>query len=421
MVQGEKRGVKVRKVIRYLMIGLCIMCIGVVMLGNDDAYRKSQVQWPIKKFPDKFKEIATRVLSKSAIGEEQIISEKVEQYLNDMTIEEKIGQLFMIALDSEEGEGMTILNSQMKAKLQKSCVGGIILFKNNIKDKVQTKVLIETLQESSEIPLFIAVDEEGGMVSRVGNNSNINEKPFMAAGDIGKTGDEALAYAEASRMGKLLKEIGFNMDFAPCGDIYNNPANTVIGSRSFGTSSEMVTPMMLAFAKGLKAEGILPVIKHYPGHGNTMEDSHDGLAYVYKSLEELEMEELIPFKEGIRNGVSGMMKGHLLVSAIDDRWPVSLSQKWQDYIEKTMDINDVLMITDALNMGAIVNNYGEDEVVLRSFLAGNDILLMPTDIEEAEEVIYKAYQTGVITKEQINHAVRKILTKKVEQNILPIS
>lgn len=411
-----------RKVIGRLTMILIIICMSGAVMANYGGSREGQRNWPTKRVPRKFKEIAAQLQRGQAIGEEQIMNEKIQQYLQHMSIEEKIGQLFMVALDSDEqGKGMTILNSQMKEKLQKNHVGGVILFKENIENKQQTKKLIEALQENSKIPLFIGVDEEGGLVSRVGSNPAINEKPFMAAGDIGKTGDPTRASEEAYRMGCLLKELGFNMDFAPCADIYNNPVNTVIGSRSFGTNSEIVTPMMLAFVKGLETEGILPVIKHYPGHGNTMEDSHNGLAYVHKSLEELEKEELIPFQEGVQKGVGAMMKGHLLVSAIDDRWPVSLSQKWQDYIEKTMDINDVLMVTDALNMGAIVNNYGKEEVVLRSFFAGNDILLMPVDIEDAEDVLYKAYQTGVITEAQINHAVRKILTKKVEQNILVIS
>ena len=119
-----------------------------------------------------------------------------------------------------------------------------------------------------------------GSVSRVGNNPVINKIPFKSAFSIGQTGDETVAYDEAKRMGKLLKELGFNMDFAPIADIYNEPSNTVIGKRSFGKTAQEVTPMVIAFAKGLVDEGVQPVVKHFPGHGNTLEDSHEGLAYV---------------------------------------------------------------------------------------------------------------------------------------------
>ena len=289
----------------------------------------------------------------------------IEAYMEGMTLEEKVGQLFMIALRQDaQGNPITILSDEEKQCIKDYHIGGVILFSENIQDKKQVKRLISSMQQASKCPLFIGVDEEGGIVSRVGKNKKINEVPFKEAYALGKSGDTVAAYEEARRMGKLLYSLGFNMDFAPVADIYNEPKNTVIGRRSFGKDSETVTPMVIAFAKGLKDEGILPVVKHFPGHGNTMEDSHSGLAYVNKELLALEQEELIPFFAAVNEGVGGLMKGHLLVSAVDEKYPASLSVRWQEYLRGKVDTSNSLLITDALNMGAITTHYSSGEMAV---------------------------------------------------------
>ena len=226
-----------------------------------------------------------------------------------MSLEEKVGQLFMVAVRKDEkGQPVLCFNEEMRSYVTDYHVGGMILFGENIQDCKQVKTLIDQLQGATKLPLFIGVDEEGGLVSRVGKVSAINKEPFKEAYAIGKTGDTSIAYKEAQRMGQLLYELGFNMDFAPVADIYNEKRNTVIGTRSFGTSSKVVTPMVMAFAKGLEEKNIIPVLKHFPGHGNTIEDSHTGMAFINKSLEELEKEELIPFFKALENENLRMMK-----------------------------------------------------------------------------------------------------------------
>ena len=343
----------------------------------------------------------------------------IDKLLKKMTPSEKIGQLFMVDVQQDkEGKAITAVNAEVKEKIKKYKVGGVILFKGNIQTKEQTKRLIKEMQAQASIPLFVGVDEEGGMVSRVGANSKINKVPFKSAFTIGQTGNVRIAYDEAKRMGKLLKELGFNMDFAPVADIYNNPANTVIGKRSFGQTKEEVTPMVISFAKGLLSENVQPVLKHFPGHGNTKEDSHAGLAYMDKTKAQIEQEELIPFLKAADEGIDAVMRGHLIVKAIDSKYPATLSKKWHDYMKTLMDTQKILMITDAMNMGAIAEYYTSEEAAVMSFMAGNDIILMPKDLNSAHEGILKAYKKGIISEERLNISVRKILSKKLEQNIL---
>lgn len=357
------------------------------------------------------------------IAQESIsVEQQVENYMAQMSIEEKVGQLFMIAIRKDENnQPITQMNSSIAKKLQTYHVGGVILFAENIETKEQTQALIEALQAASDRPLWIGVDEEGGSVSRVGKNTAINPVPFKEAFEIGETGDTQVAYDEALRMGQLLNELGFNIDFAPVADIYNEPGNTVIGKRSFGTNQKEVTPMIVAFAKGLIDAGIQPVVKHFPGHGNTIEDSHEGIAYVNKGLEELEKEEMIPFKAAISEGIGAVMKGHLMVPDVDETTVVSLSSKWKVYMETQYDLTNTLVMTDAMDMGAVVQNYGSSEAAVLSVLAGNDIILMPYDLEKAYEGVLNAYEEGRITQERIDESVRKILSKKVAQKILVLA
>ena len=344
------------------------------------------------------------------------------EYIHKMSLDEKVGQLFMVAV-RQDGANDTALvfNDEMASYISQYHVGGMILFSENIAEKQQVKTLISKMQQAAKIPLFIGVDEEGGIVSRVGKVEAINDQPFKEAYTIGGSGNTKLAYEEAARMGALLYELGFNMDFAPVADIYNEKGNTVIGTRSFGCDSKSVTKMVIAFAKGLKAQGILPVIKHFPGHGNTIEDSHTGMAYVNKSLEALEQEELVPFFTALENGDYGVMKGHLLVSSVDAKYPASLSEVWQDYLAGQIDMNKTLFVTDALNMGAITQQYSSSEAAVLAIKAGNDILLMPEQFIEAYEGVRMALADGTLSEAQIDLSVYKILSKKIAQNLNVLS
>lgn len=344
------------------------------------------------------------------------MKDPIGDYMEKMTLEEKVGQLFMIAIRKDkEGLPITTMCEEISMLIDAIPVGGVILFSENIVTTQQVMELIGGLQDATTIPLWVGVDEEGGSVSRVTNNPELCQSPFNNALDLG--GDTERAYSEAVRMGKILNELGFNMNFAPVADIYNNPENRVIGKRSFGKSAEAVVPMVSAFAKGLATEGIVPVVKHFPGHGNTIEDSHNGLAYVNKTLEMLEQEEIIPFKHAVgEDNVSVMMIGHLVVPEVDPEYPATLSKIWGEYIE-THFPEDLLTITDAMEMGAITSYYGSAESAIKVITSGYDMILMPANIQEAYEGVVEACRNGEISEERLDRSVRKILSKKAEHNM----
>ena len=344
--------------------------------------------------------------------------EKLEEIVSKMTLQEKLGQLFMVDLGVDvNGNARVAMDEQTRTMINDKNIGGVILFKGNIQTTDQVKVLNQKLQAAAKIPLWIGVDEEGGRVSRVGSNPNIVEVPFKEAYSMGETKDPNVAYEEAKRMGKVLNDLGFNVDFAPDADLFNNPQNKVIGTRSFGKTKETVAPMVIAFSKGLQEMAILPVIKHFPGHGNTIEDSHEGFAYVHKSLNALEQEELVPFQEAFKSGVDALMVGHLVVPDVDSENPATLSTKWGDYMNKKYDMSNILRFTDAMNMGAITNHYKADEAAIKNILAGGDIIVMPSNLDEAINGLEKAILEGKIEEKRIDESVLKILSKKVEQKL----
>lgn len=392
-----------RKLGKVVMIGIILTLLGGC-INHSSKLQKGEEE-KIRTFSQS--EDDRRGVSKPVeISEEEKRRMKIRKYIEEMTIEEKIGQLFFVTVQQAK-ESIAIGDK----------VGGIILFKQDITTKEETIALIKGLQATAAIPLWIGIDEEGGRVSRVGNNKTIVDSPFMSAKEIGESGDVDRAYKEAKRMGQVLASLGINIDFAPVADIFNNSLNTVIGDRSFGTTKEEVAPMVIAFAKGLKEEKVEPVIKHFPGHGNTNEDSHKGLAYANKSIKELEEEELVPFFEAVSKGIDVVMVGHIVVPDMDEL-PATLSAKWGEYITQKFNRREVIFITDAMNMGAIVESGEGEKVILESFLSGMDIILMPEQLDEAIECFKRAYETGVITDKRLNESVEKILLKKAEQNIL---
>lgn len=397
-----------RKIVGFILIGILVTLLG-------GCTNNSRVQIGEREKIQTFNESENnkrilgnnRVQSKSLeVSEEEKRYMKIRKYMEEMTVEEKIGQLFFVTVQQDK-ESVAIGDK----------VGGIILFKQDITTKEETIALIENLQTTAAIPLWIGIDEEGGRVSRLGNNKEIVDVPFVSAKEIGESGDFDKAYKEAKRMGQVLSSLGINMDFAPVADIFNNPLNTVIGDRSFGIKKEEVVPMVIAFAKGLKEEKVEPVIKHFPGHGNTSEDSHKGLAYANKSIKELEEEELVPFFEAVDKGIDIVMVGHIVVPEMDEL-PATLSAKWGEYMRQKFNKREVIFITDAMNMGAIVESGEGKKVILDSFLSGIDVILMPEQLDEAVEYFKEAYETGVLTDKRLNESVEKILLKKAEQNLL---
>lgn len=335
-------------------------------------------------------------------------SDPIEEQLNSMTLQEKIGQMIILN-GSTQG---TTLSSNFASTISTVKPGGIIVMADNISSTSQLKKFIDDINSLSKIPLFWSIDQEGGRVQRI-SSANVGATDVPAMYYLGKTEDTGLSYNVGKVIGEELRVFGFNMDFAPVADIWSNPNNTVIGQRSFGTTHTLVSKMSLSLAQGLESTGVTAVYKHFPGHGDTATDSHYELPIINKSKAELLENEIIPFKNAIDNGAKVIMVGHLAVPAItgNSTTPASLSKEViNDFLKEELGF-DGLVITDGLNMHAL-DGYSPEELYVTAINAGVDLLLGPKDPTEALVIIYEAVQKGLIDEETINNSVRKILELK---------
>ncbi len=338
------------------------------------------------------------------------IDKKVENTLNNMTLDEKIGQMITISYRKDS------IDSTLKSALEDVKPGGFILFGENMSSYDGTIKLVKEIKASSKIPMFISIDQEGGNVQRLKklNGVTVSDVPYMY--DVGTKNDLDLTYSIGKLIAEELRVIGVNMDFAPVLDVFSNPNNKVIGKRSFGSDKELVAKHGITLAKGLEDNGVIAVYKHFPGHGNTATDSHEALPILDLTKEELEKIDVYPFKEAIKNNASVIMVGHLAVPKVtEDNIPASLSKKLiTDYLKKELGYKG-LVVTDALNMGALTNYYSDSEICGKAVEAGVDMLLMPKSSRTCLKSVQEAVKKGTITEEQINESVRKILKLKYEK------
>lgn len=334
--------------------------------------------------------------------------EFIKYRLNNMSLREKIGQMIMI-----DYRDVKEMNIELESILTKYNPGGFILFRSNIANYEQTRKLLDEIKKATNIKSMVAVDQEGGRVQRLDEKVGFKRYPSMS--EIGKTIDEAAATLIGMKMGVELKEIGVDMDMAPILDIFSNPENQVIGDRAFGMDSATVTKMALAYADGLKKVKIMAVGKHFPGHGDTVKDSHIDLPIVEKELEQLRQLELIPFIEAVRKNLPGIMIGHIAVPKVTgDIVPASISKVIINDLLREDIGYDGLVIPDSLKMKALTKYFTNEDIYLRCVAAGNDMLLMPQDITHAYEIIYRSVNDGVIPEERIDKSVYRILKLKFE-------
>ena len=344
---------------------------------------------------------------------------KIDRVLDSMTLEEKVNQLFMITPEALTGVGTVIqAGDGTREALAEHPVGGLIYFAQNLKDPDQTRTMLENTQEyasaRSGFPIFLSVDEEGGQVARVGSNPAFGVPEIGNMSEVGAGGDTQEAYETGSTIGAYLKDLGFNMDAAPDADVLTNPANEVVKYRSFGSDPELVSRMAAAELKGLNDQGIIGMYKHFPGHGGTTADSHEGYVYVEENLEELKSGALVPFQDGADNGLRVIMVSHIACPEVTgDNTPATLSRQLvTDLLREDMGF-DGLVITDALNMGAITEQYSSAEAAVAALNAGVDMLLMPADFQAAYDGVMAALENGELTEERIDESVRRILEIKL--------
>ena len=338
------------------------------------------------------------------------IDKKVEEQLEKMTLEEKIGQMIIVFYASDH------MDNTLKSALTEVQPGGFILFKDNITTYEKTLKLIKEIKELVSIPMFMSIDEEGGTIQRLYylKDKEITDIPDMY--EVGKKNDLSLTYEVGKVIAEELRVFGINMDFAPVIDVFSNPLNTVIGKRSFGDKPSLVSKNGYELAKGLEDNGVIAVYKHFPGHGNTSVDSHENLPIVDKTKEELMNFDLIPFIDAINNNAKVIMIGHLAVPDITkDNTPASLSKTLiTDFLKKELKY-DGLVITDALNMKALTNYYSDSEICGKAVDAGVDILLMPSSSRKCLKSVLDEIKSGKIDEKRIDESVRKILKLKYEK------
>jgi len=335
-------------------------------------------------------------------------SDSIKELISNMTLEEKVGQLIVVGL---EGSAM---DDNARAMIEDHYVGGFILFGRNVKNAGQLLDLINSLKvtnSKNKVPIFVSVDEEGGRVSRMPK-----ELIKLPSGrEVGKTNDKDFSYEIGGVIAEELKSFGFNMNFAPVLDIDSNPQNPVIGDRAYGSSAEIVSKLGIECMKGIREGGIIPVVKHFPGHGDTSVDSHVGLPTVDSDINRLNDFELVPFIEAIENQADAVMVAHILINKIDPEHPASLSKILiTDILRRELNFNGVV-ITDDITMGAIVKHYNIGDAAVRAVNAGSDIVLVCHGQDNGIAVLNaltKAVQSGTITEKRLDESVYRILKLK---------
>lgn len=339
--------------------------------------------------------------------------------LKGMTLEEKICQVFLVQPEALGGNAV-FFDESSQAALELYPVGGIILFSDNLETRKQCTEIIQDYQNASKVPLFIGVDEEGGYVSRLGSDPDMGVPHFPPMQEIGNTMDQDAAYNVGHTLGVELAALGFNLDFAPVADVNTNPDNPVIGSRAFSTDAKVAADMVRACVSGFRDAGMISCIKHFPGHGDTQTDTHLGNAETGKTLYDMGQEEFLPFKAGISAGAPTVMVGHISCPNITgDQVPASLSFKLiTNVLRKDLGFDGVV-ITDAMNMGAIAESYPSGEAAVLALEAGCDIVLIPENLQEATAAIRSALASGRLTEERLNESVLRILRLKLEYDIIP--
>ena len=344
---------------------------------------------------------------------------EAKKVVDEMSIEEKVAQLFFIAPEALTGvDPTTAAGEKTRTCYNEYPVGGIIFFKKNIEDPDQLKEMTANLQkyssEAVSLPLFLGIDEEGGRVARIADSDGFEVDKIGSMQSIGETGDESEAFTAGRTIGAYLRDYGFNIDFAPDADVITEEENKVIGDRSFGTDPELVSRMSCSYLEGLHEAGIFGCPKHYPGHGGTKEDSHEGKAVTDRTWNEMEEAEILPFRALVDDGVQFIMVSHISAPEVTgDEIPASVSGILITEKLRGEIVYNGIVITDAMGMGAISDNYDSKTAAVEALKAGADMILMPKDFKEAYDGVLEAISDGTLSEERIDESAVRIVKAKL--------
>lgn len=362
----------------------------------------------------------SEVMETQQITDEDLEKQRTGVILSQMTLEEKVAQMFFVTPEQLTGEeNITAAGDEIKAALDRYPVGGVVFFAKNLQTPDQTRSMLQSMQDyvlhTQSLPIFMGVDEEGGRVLRVGSNSAFGVEKIKAMGVLAGQQDPKVIYNAASIIGGYLYDLGFNVNFAPDADVITNNVNQVIGDRSFGSDPNVVAEMAWAYSEGLYEHGILACYKHFPGHGGTVEDSHNGYAYTYKTLDELREVELVPFWSGCEKGVDFIMVSHVSAPNVTGRdIPATLSRELvTDLLRNEMSYQGII-ITDSMNMGAVSEHYSPQDAAVMAVGAGCDMLLMSDFFETSYHAVLDAVMEGKISEEDIDASVSRIIEAKLQ-------
>lgn len=345
----------------------------------------------------------------SKISYNEQLEQEIDIEIQNMTLKEKIGQMFIVYHEKSS------FTEDYLAELQDSQVGGFIIFDKNITSFAKTKQLINSIVKTSRIPMFITVDQEGGKVQRL---LSVNDKkatfiPEMKR--IGEKNDLNLSYALGTVIGEECRSLGINTIFGPVMDVGDNKTSS-LKNRLISNDARIVSDNGVKIAEGINDSGVIPVYKHFPGLASSKIDSHIKLPVINKTLDELQEKELIPFISAIENSyyrAEMIMIGHANYPKItNDKLPASLSKKIvNDLLRQQLNFNGVV-VTDALNMNAISDNYNEEEIFELGINASIDIFLMPNNVNQSINIIENLIKDGRVEEAKINSSVKRILKLK---------
>ena len=332
-------------------------------------------------------------------------TDKITKMLDNMSVEEKVGQMFMVRVPKEYAD----------KRVSEYHLGGYIMFGRDFDNKTKEEVInnIASWQEASDIPMLIGVDEEGGTVNRISTNTEFRSEPFKSSQELYAEGGFDLIYEDTIIKANFLKELGINVNFAPVVDVSTNP-DDYIYKRSFGKNANLTSEYAEVVVRAMKESNIASVLKHFPGYGNNA-DTHTGISIDNRTLETFKENDFLPFEAGIKAGANMVLVSHNIVTNMDSNNPASLSTRVHEILRNDLGFAGVI-ITDDLYMDAISKNYDSSVAVL-AILAGND-LICTTDFESQIPEVIAAVEDGTISIDRINESVRRILELKLELNLI---
>lgn len=387
--------------------------------------QQPQPQPPEKPEPEQPAEQKPEAPAQDLAPQPEPIPEEPEQTphtaaarIQTMTTEELAWQLILTTPESITGVGRVTRAGEATRDALEACpVGGLCYFAANLEDRAQVQTMLAQVQSYAKIPLFLAVDEEGGAVSRVGSNEALGTTRFEAAAVYGARADMAEVCKVGQTMADELLELGFNLNFAPVADVITNPNNTEIGNRAYSDDPQVAAAMVEAMVQGLQSHKMMACLKHFPGHGSTEADSHADRSVSVRTMEELRQTEWIPFRAGIEADAAFVMLSHLTNENLSTM-PASLSPEVVACLRQELGFTGIV-ITDSQQMGAITNYYTPAEAAVKALQAGADMILMPADPVAAVQGIVAAVESGTLTRVRLEESVGRIFAVKTQYGLLP--